>query len=187
MRKLILVRHSNSKLDPDIPPHEWGLTDHGAARCIPLAEILSKHKPGIIITSVEPKARQTGEIIAKTLGTPCLTAANLHEHEREVGGILSKDAFCALIADLFAIPDVLIFGLETARDALDRFSEAVGSVMADYPGRNVAIVTHGTVMSLYYGSISGDNSFNFWRQLGLPSFYTVSWPECVVLSTIMNI
>jgi broad specificity phosphatase PhoE len=136
---------------------------------------------------VEPKARETGEIAAQKLGLPCRTAKDLHEHEREAGGILTHEEFTRRIADLFARPEAFVFGLETAQGALNRFSVAVESVMANYPDQNVAIVSHGTVMSLYYGVVTGEDPYRFWSQLGLPAFYTVSWPECVVLSFVKSI
>jgi broad specificity phosphatase PhoE len=187
MRKLILVRHSNSKLDPELPPDQWRLTKEGRMRCIPLSSELAKHEPEIIITSVEPKARETGEITAKVLGLPCLTAENLHEHKREQAGFLRQEKFLELLANLYAYPDTLIFGLETAREALNRFTQAVDAVMANHQINNIAIVSHGTVMSLFYGEITGNDPNHFWRQLGLPGFYTVSWPELVLQSVITEI
>jgi broad specificity phosphatase PhoE len=46
----------------------------------------------------------------------------------------------------------------------------------------IIIVTHGTVMSLYYQVLSGEDAYSFWQRLGLPAFYTVSWPDGEVLS-----
>ena len=83
MKKLILIRHSISKQDPNLSPHQWELTEEGRALCIPLAKQLQIHEPEIIITSIEPKAIQTGEIVAQELTIPCWTAEGLHEHERE--------------------------------------------------------------------------------------------------------
>jgi len=186
-RSLTLVRHSLTKLDLDLPPQMWKLTDEGRDRCNPLADRLATLKLGVIITSKEPKARETGEIVAQRLHLTCNTAKDLHEHRREGGRILSQTEFSAQIAALFAHPEQLIFGLETAAQALTRFTEAVHSAMADYPNQNVAIVSHGTVMSLFYGALTGMDAYLFWRGLGLPSFYTVSWPDRIVLSQVMQI
>ena len=187
MRKLILVRHSTSKIEPEISPQKWGLTGEGKARCCLLARMLSVHKPDLIITSNELKAQQTGNIIAENLGLPVQTGKNIHEHRRDPGGIVSSEVFKKRIADMFSHPENLIFGIETARAALDRFSTAVDMIMHAYPGLNLALVTHGTVMSLYYSEITGDDPFRFWEVLGLPAFYTVLWPDRVVESTMMQI
>ena len=52
---------------------------------------------------------------------------------------------------------------------------------------NPAIITHGMCMSLYYGEISGKNSYQFWKNLGIPSFYTVIWPAGVIESIMRQI
>ncbi len=187
MSKLIIIRHSLSKLDPDLPPYQWGLTGEGRALCVPLAELVAVHNPGVIITSDEPKAVETGEIVARELGVAWCTAVNIHEHRRESRVILSQEEFFDKIAALFENPERCVFGLETAQQALNRFSDAVQSIMAGYPDQNVAIVTHGTVMSLYNGALTGVDAYQFWRRLGLPAFYTVLWPDRVVLSQVMQI
>jgi broad specificity phosphatase PhoE len=187
MRTLILVRHSLSQLDPNKPPHQWGLTAEGRARCIPLARRLAEHRPQVVVTSREPKAVQTGELVAGQLGIPCLAADGLHEHCRLGDGWLDAGEFRARIETLFTRPDQLIFGLETAQQALARFGAALQAVMADRPEVVVAVVSHGTVMALYYGAITGQDSFAFWRRLGIPGFYTVSWPDLVVDSQILEV
>jgi broad specificity phosphatase PhoE len=187
MRQLILIRHSTSKIDPSLPPYRWGLTDHGAARCVPLAERLVEHNPGVIITSDEPKAVQTGEVIAQILELSMHTAPGIHEHRRERGAVTRQEDFVRKIRELFENPERGVFGLETAQQALIRFTNAVQSIMDGFLERNIGIVTHGTVMSLYYGSLTGKDPFEFWSRLGLPAFYTVLWPELEVSSLAMQI
>lgn len=187
MRTLILVRHSLSQIDPNKSPHQWGLTDAGRARCVPLAKQLAEHRPQVVVTSREPKATQTGELVAGQLEIPCLAADGLHEHSRLAGGFLDSGEFRARIEALFARPDQLVFGLETGQQALDRFSAALRTVMADRPENVVAVVSHGTVMALFYGAITGQDPLAFWLRLGIPGFYTVSWPDLVVNSQTLEI
>ncbi len=187
MSKIIFIRHSLSKLDESLPPHHWGLTQEGRARCYPLAEILRDFAPELIFTSVEPKAVQTGEIVAQKLGIPCHVRGGLHEHERDRGPIVSREEFLARIANLFSNPDQLVMGRETANQALARFSTTVQELVAAHPLQNIGIVSHGTVMSLYYAQITGDDIFPFWQALGLPAFYVVSWPERAVISQLLSL
>ena len=187
MRTIILVRHSLPEIDPNESPDQWGLTAEGRARCIPLARRLAEHRPLVVVTSRELKAAQTGELVAGQLGIPCLAADGLHEHCRLGGVWLDAGEFRARIETFFARPDQLVFGLETAQQALDRFSAALGTVMADRPEAVVTVISHGTVMALYYGAITGQNPFDFWGHLGIPGFYTVLWPDLVVNSQTLKI
>ncbi len=187
MRQLILIRHANTQLDPEMPPHQWGLTQEGRQRCVLLAEKLEPHHPEIIFTSFEPKAVQTGEIVAQRLGLPCRVGRGLHEHERERGPIISREKFLARVASLFSNPDQLVLGRETARQAQARCPQSVQSIMDETPHNTVAIVTHGTVMALFYAQLTAEDGYRFWQSLGLPAFCVVSWPAGQVLSRVMQI
>ena len=187
MRKLILIRHSLPMLVPDCPPSQWELTPEGRNLCFLLADRLVDCKPGVVVTSQERKAEETGTILAERLGIPWNAQDNLHEHRRQGGVFLDQETFLAQIAKLFQYPDQLVFGLETAQQALDRYHRAIFSVMSKQSENIVAIVSHGTVMALYYGKITGCDPYLFWGRLGLPSFYTVSWPDQVLLSAVMDV
>jgi broad specificity phosphatase PhoE len=41
---------------------------------------------------------------------------------------------------------------------------------------NIAIVAHGTVISLLVAAANGLDGFELWRRLGLPSALLVEWP-----------
>ena len=161
MPNLILIRHSQSQVDPSHLAREWQLTIEGRRRCVDLAEQLAPYRPEIIVTSVEPKAIETGKIAADHLEIPCHTAQGLHEHKRSRVQFMGMDAFLEEVANLFAHPAKLVFGDETADQAEARFTQAVVSVVAEYPHQNIAIVTHGTVMSLFVGRVTGEEPFAF--------------------------
>ena len=67
MSHLILVRHSAPEIVPQVPARAWHLSAVGRARCVPLAAALAPYQPRAIITSVEPKAVETGQIVAEQL------------------------------------------------------------------------------------------------------------------------
>jgi broad specificity phosphatase PhoE len=152
-----------------------------------LADRLALHQPEVIVTSLEPKAAQTGELVARKLGIPCLGVEGLHEHRRHRGGLWDPEAFQAKIDALFAQTDQVVFGMESGQQALERFTVTLQALMADRAEAVVTVVSHGTVMALYYGSISGQDPAAFWRRLGIPGFYTVSWPDLVVSSQTLEI
>lgn len=147
--QLILVRHSLPEIVENVPAHAWELSDEGRVRGERLAEILEQYQPEIIGSSVEPKARETAEILCKTLGVDIVVMDGLHEHERNGVPFSSKEDFQSLIRELFEKPDELIFGNETATQALERFKKSVELMMDLYDGKRVAIVAHGTVISLF--------------------------------------
>jgi broad specificity phosphatase PhoE len=146
---------------------------------------LGEYDPAIVVTSLEPKAIETGQIVADRLGKPLVCAPDLHEHERgRVNLFPSREAFEARLADLFACPRSLVFGSETADQARARFAKAVADVTARYPGGDLIVVSHGTVIALFVAHVAGLEPFPFWKRLGLPCFVVLSLPGLDLLEVI---
>jgi len=186
LRNLVFIRHSQSQPDPKIPSSQWSLTSEGRRWCKPLAEQLIPYELDVIVTSAEPKAIETGELVAQRLAIPCEVRQNLHEHARETAPFFeTKDEFQEAVSNLFAKPRDLVFGEETGFEARNRFSGAVESVLAAYPQENIAIVTHGTVLSLFTCQFIGQEAIVFWQNLGMPAFVAISHPEIKLLA-LMN-
>ena len=75
-----------------------------------------------------------------------------------------------LYARFFEKPDIPVFGDETADQAHERFSGAVQSILSEYKTNKIAIVAHGTVISLFVSRLTGKSGFKIWSELGLPCF-----------------
>jgi 2,3-bisphosphoglycerate-dependent phosphoglycerate mutase len=160
---LLLVRHSVPAADPSVPSEEWRLSDEGRALCEALAGQVGAYEPQRLISSPEPKALETAELIAPVLGLAVEVEDGLRETARRTVGWLEQNALHEGIRQLFARPDEVVFGEESGSAALARFSRVVERV--EEPA---AFVTHGTVMSLYVAGSDPDGGFAFWKTLGLP-------------------
>ena len=177
-QKLIFIRHAAVEIDPTVPSNEWRLSANGRSATRRLASQIILHNPSRIITSTEPKAAETGQIVAAELGLPCQTVPNLHEHERSsVGYFASKADFETAVAHFFAHPSQLVFGDETANQARDRFDTAVHTLLAAGPNETLAIVTHGTVLTLFLAHYNQFAPVPFWQTLHLPDFFVVNRPD----------
>ena len=169
-RTLILVKHAMPVVESDVPAARWRLSDDGRAACLSLAERLAVYAPVAIVASNEPKATETGRIMSDCLELPFETAPDLHEHDRTDVPFLQAAAWRDAIRRFFAAPDQLVLGREAAKTAGDRFIRAVATVLDRHPTGNLAIVAHGTVISLFVARHSPVEPFALWEQLGLPSF-----------------
>ncbi len=167
---LILVKHSLPEVVENVPAREWRLSEEGQLRAERLAERMISYQPQVLISSTEPKAKQTAEIVERKLQIPLHVAENLHEHDRSNFRYLSKERFEAAVCEFFAKPDLLVFGNEKANEAHTRFSSAVYSVLSRHENKTVVIVSHGTVISLFASKLTGLPGFSLWKELGLPSF-----------------
>jgi broad specificity phosphatase PhoE len=176
--KLILVRHAAPKVIQEFPAHLWVLSDAGRAKCTLLAQHLADYYPDHIVASKELKATETGQIIARTLAKPFQVADGLHEHDRtNVGFFDAVSQFEAQVAAFFSNPDQLVFGRETANKAHERFRLAITGLLQARLGDNLAVVTHGTVMTLFIARQNNIDPFNFWRRLGLPAYVVLERPS----------
>ena len=174
---IILVRHSQPEIRPELPAVQWDLSETGRQRCISLANKIRKYQPVIVVTSREQKAIQTGAILAHILEISTTIAAGLHEHERDGMGLDSRRIFEAKLKRFFAEPSRLVFGQESAGQALTRFSAAITEVLDRHPTGNVVIVAHATVIALWVTSLIRGDPFTFWKGLGMPSFAVFSRPD----------
>jgi broad specificity phosphatase PhoE len=167
-RSLIFIRHSLPEIDPTTPASTWQLSVEGRQRCLSLASQLTAYQPVRIISSREPKAFMTAELLAQGCGLRLETAEGLHEHERLHTPFTNRKHFIAQVKEFFAQPGKLIFGEESADQAYDRFSGVVDSLLQVDSALNLVVVTHGSVMALWAGRRLGLDPFSFWQSQTMP-------------------
>jgi broad specificity phosphatase PhoE len=165
---LLLVRHSAPEIDVSVPAEEWRLSEEGRRLCGPITEELAALAPSVLVSSPEPKSRETAELIAPSLGLDVRVVDGLRETARRTVSWLAPADFERGVRALFERPDEIVFGEESAAGALARFEMAV----ADLPDSAV-VVSHGTVISLYVAAQTGLDAFYVWRSLGLPELVQI--------------
>lgn len=187
MPNLILIKHAAPQVKPGLPPETWTLSEKGRQQCKPLAEAIRPHAPAVVLTSLEPKAAQTGELIASELAVSFATVAGLHEHDRSNVPHMASREFISLVELFFRKPKELVLGRESADQALARFEQAVQAVLARYPEQNVAIVSHGTVIALMLAKAGAGGGFELWRKMGLPSYAILETPAITVTGVVEQV
>lgn len=186
-RILILVRHAKSRVEPARPPEEWSLSPVGEDGAAVIAPKLARHKPGRLIASPEPKAKQTAEVLGRFLDLDVAIADGLREHDRTgVPFFDTQEEFEHRVMRVFEHPTERVLGRESAEDACRRFSAAVEEALDSYSEACVVFVTHGTVMSLFLGSLSDLDPLDSWRRLGMPAYAVLEWPSGVIIELVFE-
>ena len=126
-----------------------------------------------MVCSEEPKAKATAQALAAALGVPCRPMLGLHEHLRYSDELVSADEFRARFRRFFAEPGQVVAGEESADDAHRRFANAVGAVLKVNPQPTLAVVAHGTVISLLAARANGQDAFALWERLKLLDILTL--------------
>jgi broad specificity phosphatase PhoE len=122
-----------------------------------------------IYSSVEPKALETAALVAMRLGLALEPHLNLHENDRTGLDFLGENQLHSRIQEFFNKPDEITIGVETANSARERFTRSIIDIVA-HDHQCVAVVTHGTVLTLFAAHYNALVPFDLWLRLGLPSY-----------------
>lgn len=177
MPKLILVKHAKPLVDPSKSSELWKLSDEGRAQAQKLADVLAPCNVSIVISSTEPKAIETAQILATALNIETQSFPDLHEHDRSNVPHMRSGEFISHVELFFRRPDERVLGRESAGEALERFERGIEAVLKMHPEQNIAIVSHGTVIALFIEKHSDRNGFQVWREMSLPSFAVFDLPQ----------
>lgn len=181
-RRLILIRHSVSEIQPEVPPAFWRLSAEGIARARAFAARVDPGSAACVFSSPEPKAVETARLLGEAWNVPVEEVQGLQEHERPDAVMLPRETFEERVRDVFAHPSRVVFGSESADEARGRFTEAVRRVVARSAG-DVVIVSHGTVMALFVGAEAGVDPFAFWKRQEMPFAVTLALPALTLDET----
>jgi broad specificity phosphatase PhoE len=176
-RTLYLIKHGAPAIQASVAAHEWLLSDEGRGQATALAGRLASAPPAIVITSEEPKAWNTGVVVAQALGVPLRRMLGLHEHLRYSLAFIDAYAdFEREFARFFARPSERLLGDESADEAHTRFANGVRAAMHSSEG-DVALIAHGTVISLLVARANKLDAFQLWTGLNHGGFFAVEWPS----------
>ena len=175
-RTLHLVKHGRPDIVPGVPAHEWALAP-GALDGLDALAARLRPRPQLVVSSEEPKARATAAALAGLLGVPWRPMVGLHEQLRYTASLHADPAdFQAELRGFFARPGEVVSGEESADDTHTRFRNAVNAVMRANPQDVVAVVAHGTVISLLAARAANTDPYALWASLGLLEHVTLGWP-----------
>lgn len=184
---LILVKHSLPEISPELPRREWHLSYDGRIRCGRLAERLGPYGPRRIVSSPEPKALETAQLVAASLGSGVVeTVEALHEHDDRDVPFSDEATFRAAVRQFFARPSEPVYGPESADAAHARFAAAVEALTAA-AAEPVVLIAHGRVISLFVSRAAAVDGYELWSRLGLPSFVVLDLPRYELVEVVGSV
>ena len=170
MTRLILVKHAPPQVTPEVASPRWVLSAEGHARCGWLAAELASQGVTRLYSSLEPKALETAALAGLELGLEVRPRRDLNENDRTGMAFGTTDELKQTIRRFFETPSTLVMGKETAEAALARFEAAIRALIAEAPDETVAVVAHGTVLTLLVARYNPVAAFAFWEALTLPAY-----------------
>jgi broad specificity phosphatase PhoE len=149
------------------PARDWHITKDGALLAKELAKSEKFSEINGIIHSSEGKAKQTAEAFAEGLNVQMYQLSGLDELARNHEGKLNDEEYRERIHSVLRDPESSVPGWESGVSALKRFEDAVRKVDIMFHRKNVLIVTHGIVLTLYFCKLKNLQSIAYerWKQL----------------------
>ena len=164
--KLVLIRHSKTLLNKEMPTEQWILSEEGIKLAQKLATKAIIEKCEVIYSSLQTKALETALLIAKPNYIPIKTEQSLTETTSVTNGFFEdfENEISKWHKGEYRINDG-----ETKAESLERFKNAIDRVVARESHRNyVGIVAHGNVLSIFSEYYSDKPSYDIHKTLQMP-------------------
>jgi broad specificity phosphatase PhoE len=184
MSLLRYITHPNVAIDPSTPVPEWGLSDEGRRRAAAMLGQPWTTSIARIVSSTETKALETAEILATHLGLAVEARPGIGENDRSATGFVPPEQFEALADAFFADPHTSVRGWERAIDAQQRIVQGLEDLLTPADDdRDVAVIGHGGVGTLWYCHLAGVPINRNHDQPGQGHYYTIDLTACAVVHT----
>jgi len=180
----VLVKHALPVLDGTLPARAWKLGEEGVAQARHLSTELEGFTPLRLVSSPEPKARATAEIVATDLGVEVKVVGGLREIDRPVLPIMSAAEHIAYNRPLFERRDEPVVGDESAAQARRRFERAVRSELEVTTAPTVVAITHGTVIALFVAAWNEVDAFALWHNLDCAGHVVLEVPSMEIIQPV---
>ncbi|STR45085.1 histidine phosphatase family protein [Iodobacter fluviatilis] len=149
MQKVYFITHPEVLIAPDVPVTQWSLSEKGRERMTAFLQQAFVPSLTAIYSSEETKAIEAAAILAASIDIKIEKLSALGENDRTATGFLQKEQFEAAADQFFAHPENSFQGWERACDAQQRIINAVEHIIQKSAEKNIAIVAHGAVGTLY--------------------------------------
>ena len=190
---IYLVRHGETPLTPfrkfsGDGPLNPALTAKGLMEADLVAQEIAKIQPDALITSPLQRTRQTAEIISKATGLPISVDAIWTECSFGVWDGMSidevREAFPEEYAHWLASTSYAPPEGESYESAMARALQGLLSLVDEYPGKNVCVVTHnGIIKTALAAAMKVDSTAIFNIDVSPCSISTISiWPSDLLMA-----
>ncbi len=168
-RRLHLIRHARPEIERAVPPEHWHLSAEGRINALALGGRIAL-TAGTVFCSPEPRARETGAIIAGAAGAQVAVHPGLSELGFRAGFLAQEEFSRRVRAYLDGGRDA---AFEPYDDARRRIVACLAELCRSEEG-DLALVSHGRIMTVLLGDILG-------RRLGAAEWALIAMPDWTLL------
>jgi len=178
---ITLIRHSKTKIEKNVSNLNWILSTEGVTLAKKFANRNEIKELDIIYSSNQNKAVETMVLLAKPNRTPLRTHENLTETTSVTNGFIGEKFEETMEKYLLGEIDEMNGG-ETTYEALERFNSAIYEIVSSNHGdKNIGIVAHGTVLSLFADQFDERSALDIHKTIKMPDVAVLDWEDKVFL------
>lgn len=166
MCKLYFVTHSEVEIIRDTPIERWSLSEKGEERFRLFLSQPWLSSIDTIYCSGEQKAIDGAKIVSDHLNKKFNEVPAIGEFDRSSTGYQPKEMFVENVKLFFGSPDISVLGWETAQHTQERVVREFDAIIRKNPDKNILVVAHGGVGSLYLAHLLGEPINIKWNQPG---------------------
>ena len=164
-----LIRHAHADwYDDEARP----LSRAGRESARQVADRLGSRPIAAVYTSPARRSRETVEPLVTHLGLRARVVPDLRERELPV---VPRDEFEGLIRQAWDLPEKALRGGESNVVAQVRGLKVLRTAMAEHHGSEVALATHGNLLTLMLNALDPSFGYDFWSQLSFPDIYRLAF------------
>jgi broad specificity phosphatase PhoE len=167
---LVLVRHAMPAFGPDIPAHEWALSEPAQAEAAELTRLLPSS--AVLIGSAEPKAYQTLEPAGTVLRDERFNEVWRHGEPWDGNFLELRRAY---------VDGIDHANWEPRDQAASRFESGITDHLTRAAGRPIVVASHGMAMTIWLTERIGlRDPGRFWAGLQFPDAHAVDLQRCTI-------
>lgn len=172
-----MVRHGDS---PKIDVHERtrGLTEKGRLDAVRVADMMQDKEIDILVSNPYTRSILTLRDLASHLGQDIMAVEDLKERVFSLSEQpMTHNELIPFLQDSFDDWTYSRNGGESNRDCQVRAVHAFKLILKTYKGKNIAIGTHGVVMTLIMNHFDSNYDYNFVFKTTKPDIYKMEFRE----------
>ena len=172
--QIVLIRHSNTKVEPEKYNPLWALNEKGIENANVLAHNPLMQGIEVLYTSNQLKAIHTGVIVASKLGIFLKQNDDLTELTSLTNDW--KGDYDGFINDIYSGTIERHTDGESLKEAGDRFTRVIEDIVSKESDRKViGIVAHGNVLSLFASQYESRSAFDIHNAIQMPDVAILDW------------
>lgn len=141
--EIIYATHPSVNIAPNVLPDKWTLSEKGREDAKRLLELPFWNSVDLLYSSTEHKAIEVAEMLVSKFGFPYQSFSEFGEADRTAKPFLPFEEYMKAIAQAYAEPTQNHLGWESHADMQKRNADKLGEIIAENPGKTIAIIGHG--------------------------------------------